>query len=99
MSCSCEGSDFVDKDHQHIATGNLWINKKWGSCLPRALNTAGAKAFNAKVDIIEGLNYSINAWCKKHGADKPILIKFKYKVISKIGEKIKILSINTSGKY
>lgn len=48
---------------------------------------------------MEGLNDSINAWYNKHGVDKSILIKLKYKVIGKTDEKIEIQSNNTSGKY
>ena len=47
---------------------------------------------------MEGLNDCIDTWCDKHCIDKSAVTEWKYKVISKADEKIKILSNNTSGK-
>lgn len=38
-------------------------------------------------------------WCNKHRFDNSILTKWKYEIINKVNEKIKILSNNTSNKY
>ena len=47
---------------------------------------------------MEGLNDCIGTWCDKHCIDKSAVTEWKYKVISKADEKIKILPNNTSGK-
>ena len=42
----------------------------------------------AKGSVAEVLNDCIDTWCNKHDADKSILTKKKYKVVSKVNEKI-----------
>ena len=106
MACRCQYSNFLDKDHQHVITCDLKIieNNKL-----RKMFTKGRKHTQknniswerSNPSIKEGLNNSIiDTWCNsnKHGSDKSILTEWRYKVISKVDEKIYCLTIHLANK-
>ena len=100
----CVGSGFIDKDHQKIVTGDLWIvgnNKLRGLFYegPEYKETINISSEKAKFTIIEGLSGCIVTWRSKHGIDKSLLMEWKGKVIDKVDEKIKTLPRKASSKF
>ena len=67
LPCSCEDSDFIDKDHQNILTGDLLIIK---NSKLRKLFAKGPKHMvkntisweEAKTSIMAGLDDCIDIW-------------------------------------
>ena len=104
QSCNCAGSDFTDKDHMHVVTGDL---RNVGNNKLKKLFTKGSRYREnnniscriAKSTIIEGFNDCFETWGSKHGIDKSGAIEWKSKVIDKVDQKIKTLSIKTFSKF
>ena len=79
MPCNCEGFDYIDKDHQHVVAGDLWIirNKKLKSLFTKGPKYKENEKERAKASIMEGLNDCIDIWCNKLGGDKSLLTEWK----------------------
>ena len=106
MACGCQDSNFLDKDHQLVVNCDLRIigNNKLRkifieSCKHREKNNISWERSDPSIQ--EALNDSvIDIWSNKskHGSDKSILTKWKYKVISKIDERTWCLKIHLANK-
>ena len=104
QSCNCAGSDFTDKDHRHVVTGDL---RNVGNNKLKKLFTKGSRYREnnnisyriAKSTIIEGFNDCLETWDSNHGIDKSGAIEWKSKVIDKVDQKIRTLSIKTFSKF
>ena len=97
LPCECEGSPFIDKDHNHIITGNLKIihNNKLRKLFSKGPKYRENKSFSfekAKSNIIAGLNTCIESWCDKHGTTTSAFSEWKQQVLTKVDERIQHLS-------
>ena len=92
MLLSCEGSDFTDKDHEHIVTGDVRIMRPY----EKALQNNNISWNRKKARIMEGLNDCIETSCNRYDTGKYILKEWKVKLKD---DSIKILFHDTSCKY
>lgn len=104
LPCNCADFDFINRDHQHIVTGDFRFvgNKKRRKLFtkdPKYRETDRIPWGKGKLIMTEGLN---DCCCSKYGIDKllkPLLVEWKDKVIDKVNGKIRTLSKKTSAKF
>ena len=80
MPLSCEGSDFIDKDHEHIVTGDLRIMRPY----KKAQQNNSTSWNRKKASIMEGLNDCIETSSNRYDTGKYILKEWKVKLKAKL---------------
>ena len=96
IPCNCEGSEFSDKHHKHIVTGDLRIVK---SNKLRKLFVKGPKFrdkkpldfHKAKTCIMSGLRDCVDKWCAENGVPTQSMTEWLTAVTDLVDERISIL--------
>ena len=99
LPCECDHSQFLNKDHGHIISGDLNIITDERL---RALLTKGPKyreplpfsCVKAKESILVGINSCIDSWSSKSGNTKSAFTEWKNVIISKIDKRMSALVDN-----
>ena len=99
LPCNCAQSEFKDKHHQHILTGNLQIieHNKLRKLFHKGPKYRETKPLNwekARNNILDGLNNCVSNWCNKNGYNENIFNEWKNKISDTIDSRIKNLSEN-----
>ena len=86
LPCDCQGSQYIDKDHGHILTGDLRIiqNNKLRKILckgPKYRENKHIDFQEANDSIINGINNCITSWCNKKGIPPEYFSEWKTKVV------------------
>ncbi len=97
LPCSCHNSPFLNRDHNHIITGNLDIvtDSKLRGLLakgPKYREPLPFSYIKARAEIVVGLDNSINAWSDKYKVPKSSFLEWKNTILSKIDDKIASLN-------
>ena len=97
LPCNCAGSQYIDRHHHHILTGNLNIieNNKLRNLFQKGPKFRESKPIDwekARTNILTGVNSCIKDWCYKHGYNEVIFNEWKAKITESIDSRISILS-------
>ena len=96
MECNCSSSQFSDKDHGHVVTGDLHIikNQKLRELFKKGPNYREKKAINWKKTMSllkEDIKLFIKKWSDRAGIPEECFSKWKITPFKSIQEKVKKL--------
>ena len=96
MNCSCDTSDFLDKDHGHVVTGdiNIVVNTELRSLFRKGPNYREPKFINwrkTEESLKEDIRTFIKKWSDKTGLAEVCFVEWKTNVFNKLDDKIKKL--------
>ena len=104
LPCECSGSQFIDKDHNHVITGNLKIisNNKLRKLFSKGPKYRESKTINyniARESILSGITSCIELWCNKHGVSTSLFSEWKQIITHKIDDRINNLKTTNAAKH
>ena len=96
MECNCSSSQFSDKDHGHVVTGDLRIikNQKLRELFKKGPNYREKKAINWKKTMSllkEDIKLFMKKWSDRAGIHEECFSKWKITLFKSIQEKVKKL--------
>ena len=96
MTCSCADSEYTDKDHKHVVTGNLHIikNKKLRDLFRKGPNFRERKPitwWKTMRYLKQDINNFIKKWSNTTGMAEECFSEWKITLLANIKEKIKTL--------
>ena len=96
MECNCSNSQFSDKDHGHVVTGDLHIikNQKLRELFKKGPNYREKKAINWKKTVSllkEDIKLFIKKWSDRAGIPEECFSEWKITLFKSIQEKVKKL--------